>query len=103
MSSRNTKSNRSTRNTSTRSTGRDPNRTVFDPTDYDRGVYKVERKLKRIGMGIRRGDTRHGDYSNVVLWKPKDARGDSRRFTLTLSEARSLQAFLNRELQVRAR
>lgn len=102
MSSRNTKSTRSTRNTK-RTTGRDPSRTVFDPSEHDRGVYKVERKLKRIGMGIRRGDTRHGDYSNVVLWKPKDAQGDSRRFTLTLSEARSLQAFLNRELEIRAR
>lgn len=102
MSSRNTKSNRSTRNTK-RTTGRDPNRTVFDPTDHDRGVYKVERKLKRIGMGIRRGDTRHGDYSNVVLWKPKDAQGESRRFVLTLSEARAFKAFLDRELEVRAR
>lgn len=106
MSSRNSKSNRSSRSTSrtnTRSTGRDPNRTVFDPTDYDTGVYRRERKLKRIGMGIRRGDTRHGDYSNVVLWKPTDSEGPSRRFVMTLAEARSFKAFLDRELAIRAR
>lgn len=102
MSSRNTKSTRSTRSTKN-TTGRDPNRTIFDPSDYDKGVYRVERKLKRIGMGIRRGDTRRGDYSNVVLWKPKDSNGESRRFTMTLAEARAFKAFLDRELEVRAR
>ncbi len=103
MSDRNTnnRSNRSVRPTSTRT----PKRVVetFDPADYDGGVYKSERKLKRIGMGIRRGDTRHGDYSNVVLWKPKDEEGPSRRFVMTLSEARAFKAFLDRELEVRAR
>ena len=98
MSKRNTTSN-STRNTrSDRNTSQ-----VFDPADYDRGVYKRERKLKRIGMGIRRGDTRHGDYSNVVLWKPTDSDGPSRRFVMTLSEARAFKAFLDRELETRAR
>jgi len=96
MSKRNNTTN-STRNTS-RNTVQ-----VFDPADYDRGVYKRERKLKRIGMGIRRGDTRHGDYSNVVLWKPTDSDGPSRRFVMTLSEARAFKAFLDRELETRAR
>ena len=107
MSSRNTNNNRSnrtantTRPTSTRTQKRQVE--VFDPADYDGGVYKSERKLKRIGMGIRRGDTRHGDYSNVVLWKPRDEDGPSRRFVMTLSEARAFKAFLDRELEVRAR
>lgn len=103
MSARNTntRSNRSNNNTVTRTPKRQVE--VFDPTEYDGGVYKSERKLKRIGMGIRRGDTRHGDYSNVVLWKPKDEEGPSRRFVMTLSEARAFKAFLDRELEVRAR
>ena len=94
-------SKRNSTNNSTRTTRR--NVEVFDPADYDRGVYKRERKLKRIGMGIRRGDTRHGDYSNVVLWKPTDSDGPSRRFVMTLSEARAFKAFLDRELETRAR
>jgi hypothetical protein len=67
------------------------------------GVYRRERKLTRIGMGIRRGDTRHGDYSNVVLWKPADKDGTARRFVMTLAEARAFKAFLDRELEYRAR
>ncbi len=111
MSVRNTNTNtRSNNRSSDRSSSR-PTSTrtqkrqveVFDPSEYDGGVYKSERKLKRIGMGIRRGDTRHGDYSNVVLWKPTDADGPSRRFVMTLSEARAFKAFLDRELEVRAR
>ena len=90
--------NNSNRKTTTRRTV-----DVFDPADYDSGVYKREHKLKRIGMGIRRGDTRHGDYSNVVLWKPKDDEGPSRRFVMTLSEARAFKAFLDRELEILAR
>ncbi len=96
MSTQNTRQNRSTR--STRNTA-----DVFDPADYDKGIYKNEKRLKRIGMGIRRGDTRHGDYSNVVLWKPKDNEGPSTRFVMTLSEARAFKAFLDRELEMRAR
>jgi hypothetical protein len=109
MSKRNntTNSTRTTRSTSNTSSSRNVRSNsdvqVFDPAEYDRGVYKRERKLKRIGMGIRRGDTRHGDYSNVVLWKPTDSDGPSRRFVMTLSEARAFKAFLDRELEVRAR
>jgi hypothetical protein len=100
-STRNTRSTNSTSSNRTNRSTRDV--TVFDPADHDRGVYKRERKLKRIGMGIRRGDTRHGDYSNVVLWKPTDSEGPSRRFVMTLSEARAFKAFLDRELETRAR
>ena len=93
MSSRNTNSTRTSTRTSTK-------REVFDPKN---GVYRSERKLKRIGMGIRRGDTRHGDYSSVVVWSRRDGKTPSQRFVLTLAEARSLQNFLEQELTVRAR
>lgn len=99
MSVRKTNSNSNRKNINT--TQKQPQ--VFDPSEYDTGVYKNERKLKRIGMGIRRADTRHGDYSQVVLWKPKDTDGPSRRFVMTLAEARAFKAFLDRELEVRAR
>lgn len=67
------------------------------------GNYKRERRLKRVGMGIRRGDTRHGGVSNVVVWKGTDEESDTNRFVLTLSEARSLLSFLKKELQTLAR
>lgn len=105
MSDRNTNTRSNRQNSNRPTVTRTPKRQVevFDPSEYDGGVYKSERKLKRIGMGIRRGDTRHGDYSNVVLWKPKDQDGPSRRFVMTLSEARAFKAFLDRELETRAR
>jgi hypothetical protein len=104
--STNTNSNRSTRKTArtnrtTRSSNTD--RTVFDPTEYDNRIYRKERRLKTIGVGIRRGDTRHGDYSRVVVWRWATDDAPSQRFTMSLSEARSLKSFLDRELQVRAR
>ena len=76
-------------------------RNVYNVTK--RGPYKRERKLTRIGMGIRRGDTRHGGTSAVVLWKPTDESGPSRRFVMSLSEARAFRSFLDRELQTLAR
>lgn len=82
-------------------TKKTPAKEVFSPTEN--GIYRSERKLRRIGMGIRRGDTRHGDYSNVVVWKWSDSEGPSRRFTMTLAEARSLKSFLDSELAVLAR
>jgi len=106
MSSRNTNSNRSNRSTNStnrKSTGRDPKRVVFDPSTYENRVYRKERKLDTIGVGIRRGDTRHGDYSQVVVWRWSTKTSPSQRFTMSLSEARSLKAFLDRELEVRAR
>jgi hypothetical protein len=92
----------SSRNTtpSTRRSTRNPTRRAFDAT---KGVYRSERKLKRIGMGIRRGDTRHGDYSGVVVWSRGTKEDPSQRFVLTLAEARSLQNFLEQELAVLAR
>ena len=104
MSSRNSNSTRSTRSTSKRTvTGRDPKRTVFDPANYETRVYRNERKLNTIGVGIRRGDTRHGDYSQVVVWRWAKDNNPSQRFTMTLAEARSLKSFLDRELEIRAR
>jgi len=104
--STNTNSNRSTRKTTrtnrtTRSSHTD--RVVFDPAEYDNRIYRKERRLKTIGVGIRRGDTRHGDYSRVVVWRWATKDAPSQRFTMSLSEARSLKSFLDRELQVRAR
>lgn len=102
MSKRNSNTNNSTRSTtSTReATGRDPNRVIFDVADYD-GIYESTRKLQRVGFTIRREDTRHGGTSNVTVYR---GRGGSRTaLHLTLSEARSLLSFLDRELQVRAR
>lgn len=83
------------------STRRANRRNVYNVTEN--GVYRRERRLARIGMGIRRGDTRHGDFSNIVLWKPTDESGPARRFTMTLAEARAFRAFLDRELQTLAR
>lgn len=91
----------SNRNSTRRSSSNKSNRPVYNVTE--KGVYKRERKLSRIGMGIRRGDTRHGDFSNVVLWKPTDSDGPSRRFVMSLAEARAFKAFLDRELSVLAR
>jgi hypothetical protein len=92
----------SSRNTtpSTRRSTRSPSARVFDPTQ---GVYRNARKLKRIGMEIRRGDTRHGDYSSVVVWSRRSNDTPAQRFVLTLAEARSLHNFLTQELEVRAR
>ena len=105
MSTRNSNNNkRSTRNTrttrTTSTTTRNDRRDVYDASE---GIYRSERKLKRIGMGIRRGDTRHGDYSNVVVWKWSDGKEKSQRFVMTLAEARAFKSFLDRELTVLAR
>lgn len=91
----------SNRTNSTRRSSNRNSRPVYNVTE--KGVYKRERKLSRIGMGIRRGDTRHGDTSNVVLWKPTDSDGPSRRFVMSLAEARAFKAFLDKELSVLAR
>lgn len=74
------------------------NRKVYNVTKN--GPYRRERKLTRIGMGIRRGDTRHGGFSGVELWTTSN--GD-KRFTMTLAEARAFRAFLERELKTLAR
>ena len=97
MSTRNSKR---TTKTTRKAAGRDPNRTIFRPADHD-GSYESNRKLQRVGFSIRREDTRHGGTSNVTVYR---GRGGSRNaMELTLSEARSLLSFLERELEVRAR
>lgn len=100
MSSRKqtTRSNTSSKTRRSTSNTTKTERTVFDPSKYENRVYQRRHQLKRFGMRIRRGDTRHGDYSNVVVWK-----GKSRRFEMSLAEARAFKAFLDRELEVRAR
>jgi hypothetical protein len=85
---------------STRRSSRNPTRRAHDART---GVYRNARKLKRIGMEIRRGDTRHGDYSSVTVWSRGTNDSPSQRFVLTLAEARSLQNFLDSELSVLAR
>lgn len=72
---------------------------VFNPADYENGVYENMHSTKNITMGIRRGDTRHGDYSNISIRRNSGVE----QMCLTLSEARSLKAFLDRELQIKAR
>lgn len=106
-------SNRSTRSTARgsrsatgstrRSNTQNNDRTIFDPSEYETRVYRRERRLKTIGVGIRRGDTRHGDYSRVVVWRWATDDAPSQRFTMSLAEARSLKSFLDRELEMRAR
>lgn len=86
MSKRNSKSTR-------RST-----RQVYNVSEN--GTYNREHRLSRIGMKIRRGDTRHGGTSNVVLW---DRASAPKAFVMSLAEARAFKAFLDRELSVLAR
>ena len=75
-------------------------REVFDPKF---GVYRKEHFLPNMGVKIRRGDTRHGDYSEIRIWNWSNDEKDSQTVSLSLSEARALKAFLDRELEVLAR
>ena len=50
----------------------------------------------------KRGDTRHGGSSAVELWTTSK-NGEKPSFSMTLSEARALRAFLERELSTLAR
>ena len=68
--------------------------------DAKKGAYENSHELSGYGVQIRRGDTRHGGESFVKIY----SSGDSEQaVTLTLREARSLKAFLERELTVLAR
>lgn len=67
-----------------------------------RGTYRREHRTQNMGMGFRRGDTRHGGNSSVVVWE-RDFPGENKVFVMTLAEARSLHAFLDRELRTLAR
>jgi len=67
-------------------------------------VYENTHTTKRLEMAIRREDTRHGGVSEVViLAEPRQGDLRSEVISLTLSEARSLKAFLDRELKTKAR
>lgn len=87
----------STRSSVTRSTTRSSSKKVFDAK---KGVYENMHEATNYGVQIRRGDTRHGGESFVKIYGGGDA---SQAVTLTLRDARSLKAFLDRELQMLAR
>ena len=93
MSKRNTNSSRTV--TSKRTVA--SKRVVFNPTEYRDGTYERTHAVADMNMSIRREDTRHGGKSEVVI-----NRG-GKALSLSLREARSLKAFLDRELEVRAR
>jgi len=76
--------------------GRRADRVVYDVTN--KGVYENSHEVSNLGMSIRREDTRHGGTSEIRIYR---AEGDE--VSLTLREARSLKAFLDRELELRAR
>lgn len=78
-------------------------RKVFDPAEYENRTYRNEHHTSTIGAGIRRADTRRGGESRVVVWRWSTVEAPSKRFVMSLSEARSLKAFLDRELEVLAR
>ena len=76
-------------------------RNVYNVTKN--GNYRREHRIANMGMGFRRGDTRHGGKSSVVIWERDFPQGENKVFVMTLAEARSLHAFLDRELRTLAR
>jgi len=86
----------STRSSATRSTTRSSKK-VFDAK---KGVYENVHEATNYGVQIRRGDTRHGGESFVKIYGGGET---AQAVTLTLRDARSLKAFLDRELQMLAR
>lgn len=115
MSNRsNTNSKRSVRSTNTSRTTRSTRTTrtpapttdireVFDPSNYENRRYRKQHFLDSVGFSISRADSRNGGRNQVAVWSWSDGERDSQRVTMTLSEARSLKAFLDRELALRAR
>jgi len=85
------------KSSSARTTTRRVSKKVFDAK---KGVYENAHEAKGYGVQIRRGDTRHGGESFVRIYGSGDS---SQTVTLTLRDARSLKAFLERELQMLAR
>lgn len=86
-----------TRRSAKSNTARRSAKKVFDAKT---GVYENSHEVSGYGVQIRRGDTRHGGESFVKIY----GRGsDADAVTLSLREARSLKAFLERELTVLAR
>lgn len=78
--------------------------TVYNPADHQDGIYENTHSTKRLEMAIRREDTRHGGVSEVViLANPREGNMRGEVISLSLSEARSLKAFLDRELKTKAR
>ncbi len=75
---------------------------VFRPSDYEGGAYESEHSTSRIQMAVRREDTRHGGRSEVVIAATNGNRSRE-MISLSLSEARSLKSFLDRELRMKAR
>ena len=71
---------------------------VFSPSAYNDGVYESSHDISNMNMTIRREDTRHGGKSEVTI-----TRNTGKTVSMSLSEARSLKAFLDRELAVLAR
>lgn len=67
------------------------------------GTYRREHRTQSLGMSIRRGDTRHGGKSSVVVWERDYPTGTNKVLVMTLAEARSLRSFLERELRTLAR
>jgi hypothetical protein len=82
-------------------------REVFSPTDHDNGTYENVHRLQNVGMKIQRQNTRKGrGKSFVSVWRYSNKNGTRRKtfnINLTLQEARSLRAFLDRELDTLAR
>jgi len=77
---------------------------TYNPADHEDGIYENTHSTKRLEMAIRREDTRHGGVSEVViLAEPRQGELRKEVISLSLSEARSLKAFLDRELKTRAR
>jgi hypothetical protein len=107
-SKRSVRSNSNTRTTRSTRTTRAPARQadvreVFDPSSYENRRYRKQHFLDSVGFSISRADSRKGGRNQIAIWNWSDGERDSQRVTMTLSEARSLKAFLDRELALRAR
>lgn len=75
---------------------------VFRPSDYEGRAYESEHATQNIQMAVRREDTRHGGKSEVVIAANRPGTMNE-VISLSLAEARSLKAFLDRELRMKAR
>lgn len=82
-------------------------REVFTATEFENGTYENVHRLQNVGMKIQRQNTRKGrGKSFVSVWRYSNKNGVRRKtfnISLTLQEARSLRAFLERELETLAR
>lgn len=87
-----------------RKTRSNTNTEIFRPSDYEGRAYESEHSTNYVQMAVRREDTRHGGKSEVVIATNRftDSKPEE-MVSLSLSEARSLKAFLDRELRMKAR